>query len=404
MSGRTASPARPAPFALGPWTCVTIFLAGLALRAVNYASVRLLIDDSPMHVPTAFHYTLGAYLGPDSWYTPPLKHLLLWPFLALGHDPVAWRLPGVLFGAACVLLAFLVARRAFKTPLPAIAAALIVALDPLSITLSHATQEEAPTTFFMLLGLLFFLKFLESDEDRDLFAVGLSLGVAGALRQYLIAVIAVTVVVALARGVRDRRQWTRVVAYLVALPLTVYAAAYLPWATRGHDLADLTASQADAVNLMGQPAFLAKLSAFGDPRRWLFGFVAVGLKSAADGARGVITMWMTDPPVWWSFTPAVVYTLLRGRKDRDVAAITMAACFVALYALFLVTPRDIFIYSAYPLVPLGAIAIGRALEALPRRLAIGLLVLVCVVGLYLFPLVSGIQVPLSLYGWTGAYL
>lgn len=386
--------------AIKRWTPLCLFLLALVLRGWNYASVTLPIDDSEMHVPEAFNYAIHGYLGPDGWWAPPLRHLLLEPFIALlGNDPVGWRFRAVLFGAGCVVVTFLLARRAIGSYFAALAAALLVAFDPLSIAFSHATQEDVVCVFFMLVGLLFFALFDRDEHPLELLGAGAAFGVAMSFRQFALLPLLAAAAVCIILPGRTRRFWLPAVAYLVATPAAIYIAAYLPWMTRGYTPLDLPRLLRDSYVFQSEPGFYAILGRWAGPYRWLLGFIRHGEWVPAARGKVTISLLMTNPPVWWLMAPATVWVAFTSWRRKSRPLLAIAASFALLFAAFASSPRPILIYSAVYVLPLGAICTGSVLGSLPRRVGVAALALMCAWCLYLFPLVSGIPVRFATYSW-----
>lgn len=386
------------------WTPLALFLSSFALRLFHVAEVTPRLDDAIIHVPTAFTYSRLGYLGPDDWWTQPLKHVLLYASILLfGNDPVGWRMRNVLFGAGVVLMTYLVARAVFRRPFPAIAGAVLIALDPLSVAFSRNTSEDTPATFFILLACLLFIRSMRSDRERDWILTGLVLGIAWALRWY--AVIPGLLMLGLAIA-RHRREGppaiSRVFAYLGPLPFAVYAAAFLPWAARGHSVGEWFSLNVDAlvIQTSGLKGF-AHLVQLAGPWRWFARWTGVVVTGDLPGSYAPI---FNDLPVWLMFVPAVGYLLWRGCVKRNESVLLVGGSFALLYAFFLTVRRPILLYSSLPLLPFGAMALGFLAESVFRRRAWVFLGAAVAWSVYLFPFASGVPVPAWAYGWLLARL
>lgn len=386
------------------WTPLALFLSSFALRLFHVGEFTLPMDDAIIHVPSAFTYSRLGYLGPDDWWTQPFKHVLLYAAILLfGNDPVGWRMRNVLFGAGVVLLTYLVARAMFRRRFPAITAAVLIALDPLSIAFSRNTSEDTPATFFILLACLFFIRSMKTDQDRDWILTGLSGGVALALRWY--AVIPGLLMLALAL-VRHRREGfpslSRILAYLGPLPLSVYTATFLPWAARGYSVGEWFGLNVDAllIQTSGLKGF-AHLDQLAGPWRWFAQWMGVVVTGDRPGSYAPM---FNDLPIWVMFLPAVAYLLWRGYKKRNASVLLVGGSFVLLYAFFLTVRRPILLYSSLPLLPFGAMALGFLADSVLGRRAWMFLAAAVAWCVYLFPFASGMSVPVWAYGWLLARL
>lgn len=394
-------------FRISWWMPLAVFVPAFVLRLWGVESARNPVEDMYMHVQNAFYYSGTGLLGPDNWWTPPAKHLLLRAGLGVfGNDVLGWRLPGVLFGSAAVVVVALIARRVFRTTFPALAAAVILALDPLSIAFSRTTFEDTAAVFFLLLSVLFWLRALEEPRLREQVLFGAFVGVAVSLRWYA------TIPMALMLGVtgflayrQGRNQPSGRGALLVlacatiVVPVIMYLVWWIPWFGRGYSLGDWAALQLDAFRVQGAgfAGFNPALSAITGPARWFTSWVGIALqRSAASGGHASLVA--NDPIVWFLFVPAVGYQLVRALRDRRSDAFVLAAIPVLLYGFFLISPRPILLYSALTVVPFGGLALAHALDRLPCRagwLALGAL---SAWGLYLYPLASGLA-RMGPYAW-----
>lgn len=91
-------------------------------------------------------------------YRAPLYTYSVIPFVFLfGLNPVATRLPSVIFGTLMVLLVYLISKKMFKSDVVSITAALLVCINPWSIHLSRTGLEVNLSVFLTVLGFLLFL-------------------------------------------------------------------------------------------------------------------------------------------------------------------------------------------------------------------------------------------------------
>lgn len=387
------------------WTPLVVFLLSLLLRIFHVAEVTLWLDDTALLVPSAFTYMRYGSLGPPGWWTQPLKHVLLYASsIFFGNDPVGWRMCNVMFGTGSVLMTYLVARAMFRRPFPAIAAAALIALDPLSVAFSRNISEDTPATFFILLVCFFFIKAMKTDRERDWILTGLSLGAAWALRWYAVIPGLLMLVFALARHRKEGLPgMSRIVAYLGPLPLSIYVAAFLPWAARGYSVAEWFSLNVDAfhVQASGMEGMFTGLTRIAGPSRWFTTWIGAVDTAYRPGSYAAM---FNDLPIWFLFVPAVAYLLWRGYKGRSIPALLVGGSFILLYVFFLTTRRSIMLYSSIPLLPFGAIALGFAADKVLGRRAWIFLAVAVAWSMYLFPIVSGMPVPGWAYGWLLARL
>lgn len=396
------TPSRRAPFPMPWWTLFAVALPALFLRILNLGIQRNFIDDSYIHVTSGLFYLQSGWLGPDSWWSPPLKHILMAASIGLfGDDEVGWRMRGVVFGTAVVVATFLLARRAFRGPGPAIIAAVLLTLDPFVISLGHTTHEDLPAVFFVLLGLIFFLRGLEYEREWEWFASAAFFGAGCALRWF--AIVPLIVVALAAIWIRRDRIGSAISAAAIfsATSLAVYLAAYLPWFARGYSPWEWVLLATDAFRIQG-PAFAGipdSALSIGGADRWFTSWVVGGVATSSGAASVEMSVLVNDPVLWALFVPSAVYLLVIGIQRRRPEWAVLASAFLATYGFFLISPRPILLYSAMAIVPLGFVMVGFAAVHLLRQRWPVFLAVATAWSLYLVPLVVHVSNPLVAYAW-----
>ncbi len=110
---------------------------------------------------TSFPFVFRSF----SDYKPGLYVYLTLPFVAtLGLNEFAVRLPSILLGAFSVVLIYLLAKELFKKEAAAKASAFLLAISPWHIHFARGAWETNVATFFILLGVYFFLRFLKNNR------------------------------------------------------------------------------------------------------------------------------------------------------------------------------------------------------------------------------------------------
>lgn len=384
------------------WMPLAVFLPALALRVWGIGSVRNAIDDARVHVLTGLFYWRDGMLFPDAWWSPPLKHLFTGASIGmLGNDVIGWRLKDVLFGALAVYLVFLLARRLFRHTAPALVAAMLMAVDPFSISLAHTTHEDVPAICFALLACVLFLRGADRDSEWEWLLAGVSFGLALALRWYVGLTMLPVAALAVWWRRDDAARLVSAVASFTAVPLAAYLATYLPWFSRGYSLADWAGLQADMLAIQGSrfkglPADLAPLEG---AHRWFVEWVGSGAGGVVAGRAQTVSVLMNDPVVWVLFVPSALMLLVAGVRTRRPAWTAVAAAFLATYGFVLISPRPVVLYSAMAVVPLGFVCVGFAATRLLKRRVWWFAAAAGAWSLYLFPLVSGAYLYRPAYEW-----
>jgi len=164
-------------------------------------------------------------------------------FLFFGAGANAVLSTNLLFGALIPVLVFLIGFLALKNKKAALASALFCALLPGAITVSRFLDNDAPSVFFMLLALLFFLIFLKKKDLglQILSILALSFAVqtksSGLLLMPLMAWL-------LFKNREKVRVWPFALLLIFALPITVQYANYL-------HISQLIALKTESVSLFG---------------------------------------------------------------------------------------------------------------------------------------------------------
>ncbi len=100
-------------------------------------------------------------------------------FKLFGEQVWIARLVGVLFNVASIPLFYLILKRLFKREDLALTASALFAFNPLLVFFSRQVQLDSPAMFLMLLGTLYFVRWVEDDKNKDLITgtVFLTLGI-----------------------------------------------------------------------------------------------------------------------------------------------------------------------------------------------------------------------------------
>lgn len=388
-------------FPMAWWVTPSILFVAFFVRLYRYWIARPIIDDASLNVPTAFYYTLTGFIGPDNWWTQPLKHLTLYPFLMVfGYDPVGWRLRGILAGALMAWLTFLVARRAFNSHFIAWGATALVIIDPLLVVMSRTPTEEVLAACTLLASILFVLRFLDDGREHNVVLLGIVIGTGIAFRLYMVVPWAFLVAVIAWRLRHEPLRMTAwVLGYLCAIPLAIFAAAYLPWSTRGYGVAEWARMQIDAVRVQGRQFAFPGLADTAGPYKWATTGIRVGYSLGARNGFSAYNLMMTNVLVWPLVIPAAIASAWQILRQRSVMKFVPLGTLLTLYAFLLASPRPVYIYSAVPVVPLAMITLVHGVSLLPRRVAYVSLVVLIAWGVYVYPLTSAVPVPDGLYRW-----
>jgi dolichyl-phosphate-mannose-protein mannosyltransferase len=399
-----------APSRLGSWKVVAAVVAvGTLLRFWGAFDHADYVMDEMTTVPAV--RTLVATGTFNEVRASPLHAIVLaGPSALLGDGPAGIRAIGCLLGSLAILLVWLVARElGGPGPAPLLAAALL-AFDPFHVYFSRTPMPETQLVVFFLAFLWAMLAWVERQRPTLPWA-GVALGLTIATKENY--VLAVPVVV----GWALHREWKRrpaertavlvdVAFALVLLPAAVYLFTYAPWFARGFTLADLVGLRVDAYWVathgmeIGHSFYLAQ---GGAPWQWFVLPTAFGHRTGGDATHGRFLVEINDPVFRPMVLPALAWVAVRAWRARSAVAAAAPILFAACYALVLAVNRPFFSYSALPMLPFAWIGLAQAVTGLARRrgredeVALAFLAAAAVVGLVLFPLAGGLEVPLGAY-------
>jgi len=220
-STRTAPPEGPTARGLAALTALALLLRGVQARGAS-----LWLDElHTWHHATA--PSVGALLdGLRADNHPPLSFLLVRASRALfGGSELALRLPSVLCGAACVVVAARIARF-LPSPRARTLAPLLVAVSSLHVAASGEARMYAPYALLCALALLGALRLVARGERRGAWILAGSLALAFHTHYHAVYVAALLFGAVLALG---RARCARA----LAVPSLVALAACVPWAVWG---------------------------------------------------------------------------------------------------------------------------------------------------------------------------
>jgi 4-amino-4-deoxy-L-arabinose transferase-like glycosyltransferase len=348
-------------------------------------------------VPAALGYLEGFAPGPVMPTHPHLRDLgLALGEAVFGPGVVAARGLSVLLGTLCIPLIAALVWRLSSSARAALIAAVLVAIDPLSIFFSRLAYMDVWTAFFALLGAWLVAEALLGTARLWCFPLaGLAFGLGAAAKFNVLPIWAVCGLLAFALAVRARR-WPETVwifGALAVLPLAVYVATWAPWFGRGHSAGEW---------LNGQAALLESMAVHAGPKDGVYRFAHpslwfvqpfAGWGEPVLSARGVGFAFTVGHPLTWLLVlPAVGWALLKNRRRR--AEVVVLLLFFAAWGAMLAPARQIWLLSAIHLVPFALALVALAAADLEARFSAqrtvrAWLVLAAVATLLLFPGLTG---------------
>jgi 4-amino-4-deoxy-L-arabinose transferase-like glycosyltransferase len=363
-----------------------VTLVGLLLRAAGLAGQPLLADDV-LAGASAHNFVESGWPGPTMWHHPRLRDLLVYASTAtLG--PGAWGLKAwsVLLGTLAVpATGWLVWTVSASLPASVLSAAL-VATDPLHVAFSRQAINDVYVSFFPVVAVIALLAYGRRRRPWQLALAGVFLGLGVASKWSAAFPVAAAAALVLpgvlgASGSRRERsaELALAAASLLLLPAAVYVLAHWPWFGRGHDLGEFATFQramgAEAATHTGmagtmvagyQGYLVGAWRWFLQPVWWVD---VIGPRPGRVGVPpgGLFLPGVGNPVTWLATLPAAALGAWRWFRERDRAAGTLLALWLAAYLPFALVPRPIFANSAVVIVPFWAALVGLAAAHLRER-------------------------------------
>jgi dolichyl-phosphate-mannose-protein mannosyltransferase len=418
---------RPAPGGLAALAVVGL---ALALRVADLGDPDRFMADERFYVEGA--RSLLARGWEPTWCSPvaglmpavhpPLGKWLIAAGMAVAGDgPVGWRLAGALAGTATVALVYLAGRRLFGGRAPALAAALLLAVEHLSVVQSRTAMLDVFVTFWVVAGCLALLVDRDAavgaggDQPRRRrpwrYLAGVLFGCALATKWSGAFALAAAIVLVAAWEVARRREdglkaalraamWAEGSSIIVALalvPVAVYVASYTgAFVAGGVGPAGWWEDQVRALTFhtslsAGHP-YASSATSWLVTRRSVAYFYAGPDPTTGTGLREVLAI--GNPVVFLAIVPTVVWAAWRWVRRREHAlGASLGAPLVLALALWLPwvgQSRPTFLYYMAPVVPFLVLLEGAALARLAGS---------GVAGAALAGLLAGGAVALLVFHW-----
>jgi dolichyl-phosphate-mannose--protein O-mannosyl transferase len=390
---------------------------------------------------------------------PPFgKWLIASGMWLLGPDnATGWRISTALLGIATVALLMLVAYKIFNSTKLALAAGFLLAIDGMAITMSRTALLDAPLTFFLLLGFLFFLIDNKQSRLRITYAIqqgkttllwfrpwlvlaGVALGAASAIKWsglYLLAAIGLYVVFSelLLRRVSGEKSWVRsglfaqgVISFLNLVPVAAatYLSSWLGWINSSGGYSRNWAEDNSLPGIFGAlPSWTQSLWNYHEviykfhvnlsedhsyqshPITWPLGlrptaffyetYAAGQMGCESESCSSAITA-LGNPLIWVFATAALFYLAYRYLKTRERVIGLVLLGVGALYLPWLLIPeRTVFQFYSVSFLPWMILGLVLVMQILYRAIGNTKLAKALVIGFFvLATLVSIFFLPVNI--------
>lgn len=346
-------------------------LLALLFRAWGFWSQPFTVEDLLVG-PTALGYLTTGATGPVMPFHPHLRDLVLGPWVSLFGAGMATRIPSILLGTACIPLLGILVHRLSKSTLAAGIAALLLAIDPVSIYFSRQSIQEVWTACFALAGVLVVVIALQRRSTAGwgwlMPLAGLLFGLGVSAKFYVVPVELAAIGMVLWVTL-SRRRWPEAVfaaCTIVGVSLLVYVLTFVPWMLNGHTAAEWIAYQQRLVGAMTthmRPP--VNHLRFNRPALW-FVQPFMGWADVLYTQTPTISFTVGNPLVWLAVLPAAVYSLWKRRARR--ADVVFQVLFWATYLPLALGGRPIWLLSSVIVVPFAFALIALAATDLSERI------------------------------------
>ena len=338
---------------------------------------------------------------------PPLGKWLIGIGIKLfGNNEFGWRSSSALFGSASVLLIYLIAKRLFKSEFLALSAALLMAVDGLSLVMSRVALLDIFLMFFILLTFYFLLK-------ENYWLSGMAIGLGVSTKWSAAFLIPILLLLTLKLKELNISQILKRSGQFVFLPMAIYFTSWIGWfvSDKGwarnsgsNPISSLWNYHLEILNF--HTNLVEKHSYSANPWSWLvlgrptsFYYQSGNSCGAEECAQEILAM--GTPLLWWGAIIAVAITLGFYIRTRNRSAEIVLAGFAGTYLpWFIFQDRTMFYFYSISTLPFLILALVYCFDLLLKygnyqRLIMLFICVVAINFIYFLPVYIGIEIPYS---------
>ena len=323
-----------------------------------------------------------------------------------GNNEFGWRSSSALFGSASVLLIYLIAKRLFKSEFLALSAALLMAVDGLSLVMSRVALLDIFLMFFILLTFYFLLK-------ENYWLSGMAIGLGLSTKWSAAFLIPILLLLTLKIKEINLSQILKRVGQFVFLPMGIYLTSWVGWfvSDKGwarnsgsNPISSLWNYHLEILNF--HTNLVEKHSYSANPWSWLvlgrptsFYYESGDSCGTAECAQEILAM--GTPLLWWGAIIAVAITLGFYISTRNRSAEIVLAGFAGTYLpWFIFQDRTMFYFYSIATLPFLILALIYCFDLLLKygnyqRVIMLFIFVVAVNFIYFLPIYIGIEIPYS---------
>jgi len=338
---------------------------------------------------------------------PPLGKWLIGIGIKLfGNNEFGWRSSSALFGSASVLLIYLIAKRLFKSEFLALSAALLMAVDGLSLVMSRVALLDIFLMFFILLTFYFLLK-------ENYWLSGMAIGLGVSTKWSAAFLIPVLLLLTLKLKELNLSQILKRGGQFIFLPMAIYFTSWIGWfvSDKGwarnsgsNPISSLWNYHLEILNF--HTNLVEKHSYSANPWSWLvlgrptsFYYQSGNSCGAEECAQEILAM--GTPLLWWGAIIAVAITLGFYIRTRNRSAEIVLAGFAGTYLpWFIFQDRTMFYFYSISTLPFLILALVYCFDLLLKygnyqRVIMLFIFVVAINFIYFLPVYIGIEIPYS---------
>jgi dolichyl-phosphate-mannose--protein O-mannosyl transferase len=338
---------------------------------------------------------------------PPLGKWLIGIGIKLfGNNEFGWRSSSALFGSASVLLIYLIAKRLFKSEFLALSAALLMAVDGLSLVMSRVALLDIFLMFFILLTFYFLLK-------ENYWLSGMAIGLGVSTKWSAAFLIPILLLLTLKLKELNISQILKRGGQFVFLPMAIYFTSWIGWFvsdkgwarnSESNPISSLWNYHLEILNF--HTNLVEKHSYSANPWSWLvlgrptsFYYQSGNSCGAEECAQEILAM--GTPLLWWGAIIAVAITLGFYIRTRNRSAEIVLAGFAGTYLpWFIFQDRTMFYFYSISTLPFLILALVYCFDLLLKygnyqRLIMLFICVVAINFIYFLPVYIGIEIPYS---------
>ena len=323
-----------------------------------------------------------------------------------GNNEFGWRSSSALFGSASVLLIYLIAKRLFKSEFLALSAALLMAVDGLSLVMSRVALLDIFLMFFILLTFYFLLK-------ENYWLSGMAIGLGLSTKWSAAFLIPILLLLTLKIKEINLSQILKRVGQFVFLPMAIYFTSWIGWfvSDKGwarnsgsNPISSLWNYHLEILNF--HTNLVEKHSYSANPWSWLvlgrptsFYYQSGDSCGAGECAQEILAM--GTPLLWWSAIIAVAITIGFYINTSNRSAEIVLAGFAGTYLpWFIFQDRTMFYFYSITTLPFLILALIYCFNLLLKygnyqRVIMLFIFVVAINFIYFLPIYIGIEIPYS---------